>query len=450
MLLTLLGLWMLAFWTRLQFIHLYGGCESSYIEWARANYFGGISEFYLQTATALQRGEGYVALVYPPGYPMFLAALSRAGLADVAQMRVAQAALDATATWAVYVLVRRTGLARGWAMAGAATYAVLPLWAAGAVFVLAESLSQSLLLWVLVLVLALGAGRSWRPWIPGAALGIATLVRPDLMLLVIPCAAWVVWDRGWEQAMRPVVSMAAGFAIVVGAWGIHNLRVHGSSIVGTTNSGAGLWEGLGELPNDYGYVLDDQVAARRVFAARGYLWASIEANQYFTREYFQAWVDHPWFVVRVIAARMPRILFESERLQPLFFGRARQALDAFGLALVLAATWLRRWHAPSVFLLCILPLYALGSIGMVHYEARYVRYVEVSYIIGVLIVTSALWTAFRMKSPRGALVAAGLLVLIVSGYTGRELHSIRSAASSCVNRGPTEPRVVSAEKNEEQ
>ncbi len=434
----LIAVWALAFWMRLQFIHLYGGCSSSYVEWARANYFGGITDFYLNAATALLHGQGYASLAYPPGYPAFLAALARTVSGDVTRMRIAQAALDSTGTWAVYLLVRRLTLSRPWATAGALAYAVFPLWAAGAVFLLAESIAPLLLLWVLVLLLTLSTGASWRAAIPGVAMGVATLVRPDLMLLLIPCAAWLWWSRRSASPPRHMVMLAAGFMIVVGGWGLHNRRAHGIWMIGSTSSGAGLSEGLGELPNDYGYLLDDRVAADRVFETTGHRWASIEANQFFTREYLQAWRDHPAFVMRVIASRVPRILFGSERLQPLFFGRARQALDAFGLLFVLAALWLRRRDAASVLLLALLPLYALASVGMVHYEPRYVRYVELSYLFGVLVVLSSLWHLSRVKWPPIAAVAAALCLLSAVGYTVREARAIAAASNACVNGAATQ------------
>lgn len=426
----LAALGILAFWTRLQFIHLYGGCSPSYLTWAQTHYFGGLTEFYLNAASWILEGRGYTALVYTPGYPLFLAALARLGLTDVNQIRLAQAALDAATVPALYLLACRVGLARTWAMGAAAVYAVFPLWAAGSIFPLAESLSTLLVLWMLVLLGTLGTGRSWRPWVVGASIGIAALIRSDLLLWIIPSVVWVVWNDA-RASWRPAIAIAAAFAVVIGAWGLHNRRVHGVWLFGSTSSGPGFWEGLGELPNDYGYVLGDSLAAKHVREAKGYEWSSIEANDYFTAEYVRAWREHPAFVVRVIAARIPRILFESERLQPLFFGRLRQLVDGLGLACVVAAVWLRRRHVPAVFLLSVLPLYALGSIGLVHYEARYVRYVEISYVLGALVVLSESIRLLTIRRPQMASLISVLVLVAATGYALRELRSLRAAAGDC-------------------
>ncbi len=214
---------------------------------------------------------------------------------------------------------------------------------------------------------------------------------------------------------------------------MHNRRLHGAWVFTSTGGGASLWEGLGEIENPYGYVLDDS-AANHQLIPRGYGWASIDGSAFLTREYLKAWRDHPAFVLRVVASRMVRILTQSDRLQPLFFGRVREWLDAFGLITLAAAVWLARRNRLAVLLLIVLPMYALISIGLVHFEPRYVRYVEVAYVLGAAIVCSRLASVALERWPRATLAVVVLFCLAGSVYTVRELVAVRAAALAGVEQ----------------
>jgi hypothetical protein len=182
----------LAYWTRWQFIMLYGGHEPSYLAWANVHYFGGLTSFYVSTADALAAGHPYGTIHYPPGYPLFLAVLKRIGLGEIDQIRKVQALLDAAAVVAVYALARDLALNKFWSLAAAVVYAVCPLWAAGSIWPLAESISIPLLLVILVLLGSAAAnGTSWRPAVLGVIIGVSALVRPDLILLIVPATLWL-------------------------------------------------------------------------------------------------------------------------------------------------------------------------------------------------------------------------------------------------------------------
>ena len=95
-------------------------------------------------------------------------------------------------------------------------------------------------------------------------------------------------------------------------------------------------------------------------------------------------------------------------------------------------------HWPSVvrhrhrkLLLLIPPLYALGSIGLVHYEPRYVRYVQLSYVLAAVVLAQALWRRVERSTPL-APAAAGVVLALVALYAVRELHALRVAAVAAV------------------
>jgi hypothetical protein len=424
-----------AFWTRREFVQMYGGRAPSYLEWANTHYFGGLSGFYVRAAESWRRGEPYTGLVYPPGYIALLAAEMRVAGPDLTNVRVAQGALDSATVIAVFLLASLVGVAWPFALSAAAAYALLPLWAAGSTFLLAESVAVPLLLWGLVFVLWTTRTRSlWIAALTGLWLGCSALVRPDLVLFAAVAAAFVLFIHK-RQAVPLVLVLVAAFAIPIGSWGLHNRRIHGAWVLGSASSGATLWEGLGEIENDFGYVMDDS-AGNHLLAAHGLQWASVEGNAYLTREYWRAWRDHPAFVSRVIAGRIEKILFRSDRLQPLFFGRVRELIDAAGLAALVAAAWLRRRNPAALFVLLVLPLYAIGSIGLLHYEARYVRYVPVAYVLALSAVVYELWIFSARRHPQLANAIALCVLLVMASYGARELQRIHAAAALSMPPGP--------------
>ncbi len=420
---------LLALWTRVQYVDLYGGRGGAYLAWANEHYFGGLSEFYLSTAESIAKGGRYTALHHPPGYPYVLAAFNKVGLRSVGAIRITQSVLDAAVVFAMYALARSL-VTRAWALAASVAYAVWPLFAAGATWPLAESLSVGLVTMLLALLVWAGRTHSLMKAaaISGAAIGVSALVRPDLVLLCVPAAIWLAMRR---KKATVAVALLAGCAIPIALWGVHNRITNGAWVFGSTSSGLGLWEGLGEVPNAYGYVLDDS-AANHLLMTRGYTWGSVEADRYFRQEYLNAWRNHPEFVLHVIAARIPRILFDSEQLQPLFFARGRQFLDAFGAGLVLVALWVRRRDPTAWLVLLLPPAYAVLSIGLVHFEPRYVRYVQLSYVLAVIVIANDAWHRLARHSRPLALTVAGALVMCASAYAFRELHSLHVAAAAAM------------------
>jgi hypothetical protein len=422
----LVGVAVLAFWTRMQFVQMYGGHEVSYLDWALRHYFGALSGFYVTTADAWRRGEVYRDLLYPPGYVAFLAGIGALATPSIATLRAAQAIVDASAVVAVYVIAADVGLPTAWSLVAAAAYAMLPLWAAASTFLLAESLLVPLLLWALVLLVVAARASSW--WLPvlcGLWIGICALVRPDAVMFIVP--AVVVFIAAGGRPFPAAAALVGAFALVLLAWGAHNRGVHGSWVFTSTSGGAGLWEGLGEIENTYGYTVDDS-AANAVVASHGFRWGSIEGDRVLKQEYVRAWREHPAFVARAGVARVSRILFHSDRLQPLFFGRVRELLDGGGFAMLLIALWIVRRTRAAAALLIALPLFAIISVGMVHLEPRYVRYVPVAYVVAFAVVGSAGLSTLRRKTAAAATVLSIVLVMAGAAYTVRELVAIRAAA----------------------
>ncbi|MBL0141883.1 MAG: glycosyltransferase family 39 protein [Betaproteobacteria bacterium] len=436
-----------AIYVRVQAIAIQGG-EVDYLVWATKNYFGGITPMYLKLANDVIALD-YTSLAYPPGYPALLAAFRLAGMDGPQTMRVGQAVIDCAGVPLVYFLLRRAGLATVLALCGAVLYAVYPLWAFGSTFLLAEFISPVLILGALALTVICAAGDRPRHAFcaaTGVYLGIAALIRPDMLLLPGLLALWLLWQHANRRGIAAVAVLVAAFALPIAAWGLHNRVENGHWVFSTTGGGNALWEGLGELPNDYGFVLDDRKAGE-VLQQKGMKWLSVEANRYFTSEYFRAWREHPEFVLSVISWRWRHVLTDSENWLP-EAGSAyglKRLFDFGGMAMVTFATLLYL-RSPRRLLLVLVPvIYALGSIGMTHWEARYVRYLHLSYLFAFLMLFDYLagrvGERFR-RTGLGILAIACAVTAWVAGdvfaYARLEAKGARmlAAATASAARGP--------------
>jgi hypothetical protein len=374
---------------RVDYLYLLGG--SDYLTWANINYFGGITPFYITAGKAIFESGTYRNLNYPPGYPIFVGFWHYLGL-DINETRMVQAVIDALTIFPFYRLLRRIKFSVVLALLGALVYAIYPAWSIGAVTMLAEALTPASIVWIMAtLVWASGSSKHTTWFWPGITIGISALVRPDVIILIIPAGLWILWQKlPWLKIILAALWLSIGFGIPIFGWGFYNLQTHGVFVITSTSGGNGLWEGLGELPNEYGYVLDDAYAGEWV-TSLGIEWHSVEADRFFKQQYLRAWQEHPDFVLKVIWRRWEQIATEQERLFDRFFylpNATRFAMgfnfiEQYGLLFLLAAGIIA-YRQPARLLILFLPLgTALFSIGLVHYEARYVRYVPLGYIVAI-------------------------------------------------------------------
>ncbi len=158
-----------------------------------------------------------------PLWIMGLVALLKAGLAPLAAIRglgLFSAALTLLIAWR---LIERMRLPAGWPTT------LLLLIAADAWFLrwgmsgMETPLAGALLLALLRPAVAWHepseGARPWLAW--GAAAGLATLTRPEFLLLAVAAAPWLLWAhrrRFAHGTVAAAVAMAAGLALVLGPW----------------------------------------------------------------------------------------------------------------------------------------------------------------------------------------------------------------------------------------
>jgi 4-amino-4-deoxy-L-arabinose transferase-like glycosyltransferase len=223
---------------------------------------------YWRFAIEIARGHGYVSLhgkptaYYPPGYPYFLGALQwicnkvLGGHHLPLVAGLVQAVLGAIGVAAIVLagqtLGRRLGDERLARRLGLGAGLILALWP-NLVLYSAVFLSETLFVAVFaVFVLAVlrMRGDDGRPawgWAVTAAasLGIATLVRPQVLIVLVGLAvAWAVARRGLRVIVFDLAVLVLGVMVLLTPWMIRNEIVMHSFIALSDNSGDNLCVGF--------------------------------------------------------------------------------------------------------------------------------------------------------------------------------------------------------------
>lgn len=226
---------------------------------------------YQRFAQGIADGHGYVSFLgkptayYPPGYPYFLGALQ--WLADLLGLDgslplvagLAQAILGGVAAAALVVAGRqlggRLGDGRAAERIGVAAGAVLALWPNLVLYsgvLLSETLyiaAFSVFIAALSVALRPEDAPGFRPHsamvVAAGALGIATLVRPQV-LVVVPAigAAFLLARRAPRTALRDLAVLAGGVVIVLTPWAIRNAVVLDAFVPLSNNGGDNLCVGF--------------------------------------------------------------------------------------------------------------------------------------------------------------------------------------------------------------
>jgi tetratricopeptide (TPR) repeat protein len=187
------------------------------------------------------------AFFKPPFYPHLLGALYQLGL-GIRGVYALQAAVGVGVSLLVLVIARRLLPPRGALAAGLAT-ALLPILPFFEFQLLAESWTTLLTLmavaWLLTALDRPDLPTARAAALAGAALALATLGRPNLLLVIVAAAVWLglVLRRSGRRAVRPVASLLIVAAVVILPTTIRNWRESGMPVLVSANLGANLVTG---------------------------------------------------------------------------------------------------------------------------------------------------------------------------------------------------------------
>jgi 4-amino-4-deoxy-L-arabinose transferase-like glycosyltransferase len=358
--------------------------------------------------------HNYLAeVIEPPGEAAVLAAAwwltgdERYVYADVLQ-----AVVDAFMVLLVYWLALQLYRRRRAALIAAAMYATfLPL---AKLVPVPNLLPWGIDLTIAVtcaFVKALGAERPTR-WLvaTGVLAGVGMYFRP--VILVPLLAALFVWPwEGWRRVVR-----LAGIPLLVAVlmmvpWTIRNWAEWHRFVPNRTGTGQGLWEGLGELPNDYGAKANDGATLRYVQRRRPDLgYGTPDFDSFLLKQATKEIRREPGHYFAVLGHRLvyATLRFRNPEwtgsAEPLYTynkrtGKTRwsyiqeEPWDAFRYlvsllwepllllsALIVAIATRRRWPREHLLLAAVVAGTALPFLAL-HLEAQYLVPGEFAYII---------------------------------------------------------------------
>ena len=245
--------------------------------------------------------------LHPPGYAWFLAMIYRTlGEPLLFWAKVIQALLDAGACLLVYALGRRfVGVGAG--VFAAAAYAVFPPLAYLVTSHVADTLTPGLYVVIFALyVRGLETRRFTWYAASGACVGLSCLLRPDsLMLPVFLFLGAVIQPGSRLRGALGVGVLTAAMLLVLLPWGLRNQRVTGQFQLTTTAGGMALYQSVGQFPNPYGIVFDDQMMADSARAAGFEGLDDPAASRYFTRRFLAIAHENPGLLIGNMLQRIP-------------------------------------------------------------------------------------------------------------------------------------------------
>lgn len=416
-----------------------GGGALDQLAWAKENFLGGITDGYFSMRDLILSWKAEARLwIYLPGYPFFLAVLYWLDIKDLAFIRLTQIAVDSLAIFPLYFVFFRLGKSAYLAIFGCLVYAAAPWWSVGSTYLLAESLLPALVISLLAVMTLIRdhSARNLNWFLLGLLASVLPFFRSEMVLLFGPLALWALLVAPKGKRIRAAACVVAGFAFPLILWAIRNDYVHGQLVLTPPAKWYAAWSGLGQVGNDYGYFVSDAKAIT-LLKSKGITYHSLEAESYWFGEYKSAWLHHPDHVIRTILFRFWKILGGIGTEGSSVSGYVT-AYTVMAVITPVALIWLLHERRIADAFLIAWPMgYALGSLGILYVEQRYVRYAGLTYLLALPIalgkagdILRATWSRQgRLIEPQRVvfgIAAIGFLVLITG--VARQLAFMRDIA----------------------
>ena len=252
-----------------------------------------------------------------PGYPLFLAIVWKpAGGYRYLPVQAVQVLLGSLLPLLLYAAGGRLFGESAGMLAGGITALNLPMaWLS--VVPLYDGwvlLVAGVVVWLLVR----SAGRG-HPFVDWAWLGLVAAAgvsfKSTFLIVPVVAAAALVPRLGPRRAaVRGAVALGIPLLVLL-PWMVRNERIFHRPILTNTFFWATVWEGFGEIDNDFGAVLDDRATFAAVRAAHpGVIYASPEYDDLLRPRVLEAVRSHPAFLVRLALRRLARgLLLPDDR-----------------------------------------------------------------------------------------------------------------------------------------
>ncbi|QDU59317.1 hypothetical protein Pan216_01450 [Planctomycetes bacterium Pan216] len=382
------------------------------LRWAPAPFAD--SELYEAYARRIYEGEPYrlgeTAAIRTPGYPALIAGCWWiAGGQHLRAVLWAQALLGTVTCWFVLAIGReceRMGFPRGTALLALLVAALDPY----AALLGAVELSETAFTMLLMATAWLAIRHLDRPsFLAGAAMGVlaglATLVRPSVLLLTPLSASWFLGATHHRRAsLTTLVGSLVGLLLTMAPWIVRNALVLGAWVPTTTNVGESLYDGVGPQAtgaSDMRFKVEADLAGMN----------ELEQDRYWRDESIEAMRAEPLRVVSLSAIKLWRFwspwpnAAQYQRPLPIVVGTLA-SVPIYGLALVGIWSQRRRWRLMA---LCLLPAVYFSLLHMVFVSS--IRYrVPAMPLVDILagagaVVLYAAW--FQAAGPRTTPVQEG-------------------------------------------
>ncbi len=199
---------------------------------------------YHALALSLARGDGFPTVDRPWGYAFFLAAFYRVFGDRPLIPLVVQAALNALLPWSVFRFARSEFDDR----VGAVAALLTGFFCFNTVYASTQASDAicTVLFMAAVLLVARSrrVGNTWTrcAW-AGLLLGVATQFRPNVILVPLVLAVFLIAEQPTPRRIWSAVALVTAAALVLLPWTVRNDRLTGAPLPTSTHGGMQLWYG---------------------------------------------------------------------------------------------------------------------------------------------------------------------------------------------------------------
>jgi 4-amino-4-deoxy-L-arabinose transferase-like glycosyltransferase len=200
-------------------------------------------------------------IVQPIGSALLLAGLWQFTTGEhYLPLQILQVIVDSLTVLLIYWIAMRLFDRKPAALIAAALYAIYP-------GIAQEARDPYVDIWgveftVLILALFLKATASphrWRWWVCcGLATGLGCYFRPNVVILAPILLFVTIPSTGWSETLRRLAVIVAVTTTILMPWIVRNYAEFHAFVPTTSGLGETLWEGMGEMHNDFGAYWDKE------------------------------------------------------------------------------------------------------------------------------------------------------------------------------------------------